>query len=608
MPFISKSFISRLLEKVDIVDVISSRVKLKRSGGNTFMACCPFHSEKTPSFSVHQGKQFYNCFGCHKAGNAINFIMEYDHVTYPEAVEIIASIAGVEVEYENNGNFNPEDKVKTQNYYSLMESAVRFYEQELYRNSKALDYLEHRGLSRTTVEKYHIGFAPDDWNFLKSRLNPQNNIDLQNSLVEIGLLNLSDGGKSYDTFRNRLIIPIRDKRGRTIGLGGRVLDNSKPKYINSKESTIYKKGWELFNLDYVRKLRTEDFSYILVTEGYMDVIALDQYGFHNAVASLGTATTTEQIELLLKQTDHIKFCYDGDDAGRHAAWRVLENSLGVVEDDKVFSFCFLPKEHDPDTFVRTFGADSLRVEFDNALSLIDYIISELNAKYNVYERSGQIGCINEASYIYMRMNNRASVTRETFKLAVSALVNCPIDQLDAIFKAKMNSNGYPNQGDNYHNNLSPNNLPKIKDPTNFQWLIRQLFVHPDYFRYIQNPDMLVGILQKYSNKRVEILGQVLGILQRNPEIKSGVMLEEFSDNQKIYNFIRQLLSIEETSLNEIYEVNVGDFIRLIRQVILDVLSEKKRDYIAKSTKPEGLTPEELAEFEFLTKKSKELNF
>lgn len=601
MPYIKSSFVQKLLDRVDIVDVISSRVKLKRSGTNSFTCCCPFHSEKTPSFSVHQGRQFFNCFGCHKAGNAINFIQEYDHVPFNEAIEIIAEMANIDVEYEH-GKEPVQNQFQKKNYTEIMETAVRLYEQELFKHKEALEYLNNRGITRETVAKYHIGFAPDNWNFIRDSI-AKNNINLQNTLKELGLVNEGQGGRIYDVFRNRLIIPIRDKRGRTVAFGGRVLDSSKPKYINTKESPIYKKGYELFNLDYVRKLGKDEYNYVLVTEGYMDVIALDQYGIHNAVASLGTATTTEQINILLKQTDHIKFCYDGDAAGRKAAWHVLENSLSEVEDDKVFSFCFLPIEHDPDSYVRTYGVDKLREEFDKASSLVDYISSELASRYNLSEISERIRLLNEAAIIASKIPDDAIATKEALKNEIARIAYTSKDEVNIIFNGKKAQSSQEKEVQDLTRKL----VNAKREVTKYQWLIAQMVRNPHFYAQIPNPDELMLLLKKYSPERIEVLERILNTIKSKQDITTGSLLLVFQEEPKVINFINYLISLKEESLSNDFNIKVVDLLQNIKDLLLEALSNRNEQLMAKSRQNQQLTHEEMVEYDFLCKKIHELS-
>ncbi|MCG9678264.1 DNA primase [Vibrio sp. Isolate24] len=378
---IPRSFIDDLLARLDIVDIIDARVKLKKKGKN-YSACCPFHNEKTPSFSVSQEKQFYHCFGCGAHGNAIDFMMEYERLEFPEAIEELASYLGIDVprEQRQGGRFpsnqpqaNTEQK---RNLYDLMTGIAQFYRDQLKLSTSkvAIDYLKDRGLSGEIVQKFGIGYVADEWDLVRKNFGQQK--QAQDLLVSGGMLIENDKGNRYDRFRGRVMFPIRDRRGRVIGFGGRVIGDGTPKYLNSPETPIFHKGKELYGLYEVMQAYREP-PQILVVEGYMDVVALAQYGIDYAVASLGTSTTDDHIRQLFRQTDTIVCCYDGDRAGREAARRAMENALAFLNANKILKVLFLPDGEDPDSFVRKFGKEALEAEIDNADSLIDFLLSEI---------------------------------------------------------------------------------------------------------------------------------------------------------------------------------------------------------------------------------------
>lgn len=357
---IPSEFIDELLAKVDVVDIIDEQVPLKKSGAN-YMACCPFHKEKTPSFSVSPSKQFYHCFSCGAHGSAIGFVMEHQGLSFPEAVQYLADRVGMTVPQVRGRNDNPEvraeRKKKQQTLEETVAAAADFYAQQLKFNPAAKEYLDKRGLSAEAIAHYGLGYAPDGWQPLAQVFQPYPNT----ALVDSGMV-IANEGKHYDRFRHRIMFPIRDPRGQVIGFGGRVLDNSKPKYLNSPDTPLFDKGKNLYGL-YEGRAAIKDAGRILVVEGYMDVVALSQFGIGYSVAALGTATTAEHVKILMRQTDDIYFCFDGDSAGRKAAWRALENALPQLKDDKTLSFLFLPPEHDPDSFIRQYG----RQRFEDAL-------------------------------------------------------------------------------------------------------------------------------------------------------------------------------------------------------------------------------------------------
>ncbi|WP_142804367.1 DNA primase [Tepidiphilus sp. J10] len=385
---IPHDFIDELLARVDLVDVVGKRLKLKKSGANYF-ACCPFHGEKTPSFSVSPAKQFYHCFGCGAHGTAITFLMEYEGLGFVDAVEALAAETGLKVPRAQGAISAAEaaqQKSERQLLLELHAKAADFYRRSLERSPKARAYLEQRGILPATVERFGLGYAPSEWQAL-SAIFPHYGEPL---LEKAGLVIAPpESGKRYDRFRDRLIFPIHDRQGKIIAFGGRSLDGGEPKYLNSPETPLFEKGRTLYGLALARDgIREAGFA--LVTEGYVDVIMLAQHGLTNAVAALGTATTAEHVRTLLALTDQIVFCFDGDEAGRRAAWRALENSLEALKDDSRLRFVFLPPEHDPDSFVRAHGADAFRALIaDAAKPLTTYLFDELTRDEDLHTAEGR---------------------------------------------------------------------------------------------------------------------------------------------------------------------------------------------------------------------------
>lgn len=385
---IPRSFIDDILARTDIVELINSRVKLKKAGRD-YQACCPFHHEKTPSFTVSQKKQFYHCFGCHAHGNAISFLMEYDKLEYVEAIEELALMHGLEIPYEKSphfdGSFAKNSKNK-RNLYELMQEVAQFYQQQLSQHIPPQHYLQQRGLSPEIIQRFQIGFVPNTSNAVLRKFGT--NAELQQKLFDAGMLSRNDRGDVYDRFRHRIMFPIRDRRGRYIAFGGRVLGDEKPKYLNSPECMIYHKGNELYGL--FEALQVNDSpEMLLVVEGYMDVVALAQFGVDYAVASLGTATTPEQIQVAFRATEQIVCCYDADRAGRDAAWRALENALPYLEDGRQLKFIFLPDGEDPDTFIRQYGKAAFEDYLKNAQSLSDFLFATLSAQVDFSSSEGK---------------------------------------------------------------------------------------------------------------------------------------------------------------------------------------------------------------------------
>ncbi|CAK13369.1 DNA primase [Pseudomonas entomophila] len=376
---IPQSFIDDLLNRTDIVDVVSSRVQLKKTGKN-LSACCPFHKEKSPSFTVSPDKQFYYCFGCGAGGNALGFVMDHDNLDFPQAVEELARAAGMEVPREEGRRGQKPRQPTDSPLYPLLEAAAEFYRQALRNHptrKAAVEYLKGRGLSGEIARDFGLGFAPPGWDNLLKHLGADTL--QQKVMIDAGLLiENAESGKRYDRFRDRVMFPIRDSRGRVIAFGGRVLGDDKPKYLNSPETPVFHKGQELYGLYEARK-HNRNLDEIIVVEGYMDVIALAQQGLRNAVATLGTATSEEHLKRLFRVVPSVLFCFDGDQAGRKAAWRALESTLSSLQDGRRARFLFLPEGEDPDSLVRAEGTDAFQARINqHAQSLADYFFEQLS--------------------------------------------------------------------------------------------------------------------------------------------------------------------------------------------------------------------------------------
>ena len=377
---IPQTFITDLLNRVDIVDVVGRYVQLKKGGAN-YMGLCPFHSEKSPSFTVSPTKQFYHCFGCGAHGTSIGFLIEYSGMGFVDAVKDLAQGVGMVVP-EADDKIPPLQRAQNQaQALALTEAMTRacdYYRSQLRGAQNAIAYLKNRGLTGEVAARFGMGYAPSGWDNLRSVFPDYEAL----ALVESGLVidKVDEDGnnkKRYDRFRERIMFPIRNTKGQVIGFGGRVLDQGEPKYLNSPETPLFQKGLELYGLFEARQA-IRDAGYVLVTEGYMDVVALAQLGFPQAVATLGTACTSTHVQKLLRQTDTVIFSFDGDKAGRRAARRALEACLPQVTDDKTIKFLFLPTEHDPDSYVREFGADAFATEIDEAMPLSQFLLREVS--------------------------------------------------------------------------------------------------------------------------------------------------------------------------------------------------------------------------------------
>ena len=395
---IPREFIDDIIARTDIVELVDSRVRLKKAGRN-HQACCPFHDEKSPSFTVSQDKQFYHCFGCGAHGNVISFLMEFDRLEFPEAIEELAQYHSIEVPREKGGAPPPsaEQKQQKESDYELMEKVAKFFAQQLRIHSdkaKAVNYLKNRGLSGEIVKAFDMGYAPPEWDSILKNFGVSP--EYQRQLLDLKLITENDNRRRFDFFRDRIMFPIRDKRGRVIGFGGRVLDDGGPKYLNSPETRIFHKGHELYGF-YQAKQAHRNLTRVMIVEGYMDVVALGQFGIDYAVASLGTATTAEHIQMLFRATSEVVCCYDGDRAGREAAWRALENALPYLKDGVEMKFLFLPDGEDPDTLVRKIGKDIFEESLKNdAVPLSKFFFDNLLQRHHVSSNEGKAALKAEA--------------------------------------------------------------------------------------------------------------------------------------------------------------------------------------------------------------------
>jgi len=421
---IPQSFIQDLLGRVDIVEVVDRHVKLKRSGAN-YSACCPFHTEKSPSFTVSPTKQFYHCFGCGAHGTAIGFMMEYSGMGFVDAVKDLAQSVGMQVPEEARSEYSQRRAEEGPDLYGVLLQAAQFYRNQLKDAPQAIEYLKRRGLSGEIAKQFGIGYAPDGWQALAA-VFPDYNAKL---LVAAGLVIEGEGGKRYDRFRNRIMFPIVNERANVIGFGGRVLDSGEPKYLNSPETSVFEKGRELYGLFQGRKA-IRDAGKVLVVEGYMDVIGLAQYGVGFAVAALGTAATSVHIQKLLRLTDDIVFCFDGDEAGRRAAWRALENSLSQTADGKTISFLFLPDGEDPDTYVRKCAENDIW----KSVPLSDFLISELKSRVDLSSTEGRAKLMQQAKPLVKQI--AAPMLSLLIRKELAQLVGVSQQELDANFEIR----------------------------------------------------------------------------------------------------------------------------------------------------------------------------
>jgi DNA primase len=434
MGLIPQTFIDELIARADIVEVIGSRVQLKKAG-REFKACCPFHNEKSASFWVSPEKQFYHCFGCGAHGTVLRFLMEHDHMAFPEAVEELATRLGLEVPHEGSNAPGGPRRVD-EPLYDVMGHVARFYIETLARDERAQQYVARRGLDQETVEKFGIGYAPNSWNEVLRRFG--GNDDARRTLTDLGLIierdrgQIRDGERHYDRFRDRIMFPIRDSRGRIIAFGGRILDQGEPKYLNSPETVLFHKGRELYGLYEARRSRS-NLKRLLIVEGYMDAVRLHQYGINYAVATLGTATTPEHFKRIFRIVSEVVFAFDGDRAGRAAAWRALQHALPEARQGREIRFLFLPDGHDPDSLVGEEGAAAFEGRLDATLPLSEYLIRELSEQSDLAHADGRARFSENARPLWAKLPE--GVYRELMLARIAEVVGIAPQRLQELWDA-----------------------------------------------------------------------------------------------------------------------------------------------------------------------------
>lgn len=545
---IPPQFIDDLLTRVDIVDVVDARVPLKKAGRN-HQACCPFHNEKTPSFTVSPEKQFYHCFGCGAHGTAIGFLMEYDQMSFPEAIQELADSVGMTVPTTNVPSLTPAK----QNLYELLEKVSKYYVHQLHshpQRGQFMSYLRNRGLSSTTIERFQIGIAPEGWdNVLKTfGANPH----AVNQLNEVGLLSKNDSGRQYDRFRARVMFPILDRRGRVIGFGGRVLDDSTPKYLNSPETTVFHKGSELYGLYQARKANRR-LERIIIVEGYMDVVALAQYGVENAVATLGTATTPEHLKQLLRSAPEIVFCFDGDRAGREAAWRAAENALPMLGGNHELKFMFLPDGEDPDTLVRQEGAEGFNQRVLAAQSYSDYFFETLQSRVDIGSMDGRARLV-ELTKPYLR-HVQAGVYRDMLEQRLAQISQTDRSVLNRhLDKPKATQ--------------TKKHTPTSGAMTPVRYAITLLLHHPSLAQQTKDIAQLRVIEQPGMN----ILIHLLETLHQSPHLNTAALLERWREHE--HGVHLQRLAQQPLNLN--LEQSQPEFLGVIEQLEKQVMVSRQQ--------------------------------
>ncbi len=542
---IPQDFIDDLLTRIDIIDVIDSYVPLRKAGRN-HQALCPFHDEKTPSFTASQEKQFYHCFGCGANGTAITFLMDYKGMDFVEAIEELASRAGVEVPRE--GGISHKDSGSAE-LYELMEMVVRYFCRQLREHPeahRAVNYLKGRGISGELAAEFELGFAPSGWDNLLKSLGNSN--AAQERLTRTGMVLRKDTGGFYDRFRDRIIFPIRDQRGRAIGFGGRVLDEGTPKYLNSPETSIFHKGRELYGL-YQARRKLKDLDHLYIVEGYMDVLALAQYGIQNTVATLGTAVTPEHLDRLFKVTSKLIFCFDGDAAGQNAAWRALEIALPLLRDGRQSYFMFMPEGDDPDSYVRKHGSKQFGYASDY-VPLSDYLLNTLRNDIDLKTREGRALLVEKTVPYLSRLP--AGALRELLLKDIATYSELSVKDLKQLLLDKQQTQ--QKQQRNIHRTTL-----KQGDSTLIGKAIRLLLHHPS----IAELDKTSAELAEINVPGIEFLQELLSFIISHPDTTSAGILEHWR-NSKFERRLNELASME-SPLTEKHEIE-AEFLGVISKI------------------------------------------
>ncbi len=555
---IPQSFIDDLVSRADIVDIVNARVTLRKAG-REFSACCPFHNEKTPSFTVSREKQFYHCFGCGAHGTAISFLMEYNHMTFVDAIEELASNLGLEIPYENHNN---PKRASNDDLYALLKQASNDYQEQLRNHSnstQAIEYLKDRGLSGKTAKEFSIGYAPPGWDHLRQRLG--NGDHKQKQLTLSGMLIENEDGKRYDRFRNRIMFPIRDRRGRTIGFGGRALGDDKPKYLNSPETPLFHKGKELYGLfEAQQALRKID--QLLVVEGYMDVTSLAEHGIRYAVATLGTATTREHLSLLFRTTDKIIFCFDGDRAGREAAWKALQVALPTIHEGKQINFMFLPDGEDPDSLVQKEGREQFENRINQAQPLSEFIFDRLSQDVDTSTIDGRARLTELTRNLLSQLPGGVFKHMLTERLA--KIVEVDSERLTTFIT--------PHE----HPKRPKHNLKNKSQLTPVSFMIALLLQHPKLSALAYNFE---------ANLDTEIPGlnlliELLELLRKNPNLQTGALLEHWRDQEAsrhLFKLAQWQFPLEEEHMESEFQGALKQLRTKLNEQTTEQLLKKERE-------------------------------
>ncbi len=575
---IPESFIDELMTRVDLVAVIDARVPLRKAG-REFIACCPFHSEKTPSFTVSPEKQFYHCFGCGAHGTAVGFLMEYEHLEFMEALEDLAAQVGLTVPKEV-GRAQPDSAAPL---YAMLDQASRFFRRQLraHRDAgRAVQYLKARGLSGAIAAEYGLGFAPPGWDSLRQALG--NDEHGRKALIDAGLLIDKGDGQGYDRFRDRIMFPIRDRRGRVIGFGGRVLGEGEPKYLNSPETPVFHKGRELFGL-YEARQALRRIERLLVVEGYMDVVALAQFGIRDAVATLGTATTPEHLEAIFRTTSEAVFCFDGDRAGRDAAWKALETVLPLLREGRRVRFLVLPQGEDPDSQVRSEGPERFQGRIAKATPLSEFFYERLTAGADLSSMDGRARLVDEARALLDKLP--AGIFQHLMIRRLAELVRMQPERLEQELGRARKPR--PRQA------LAA--ASGANQPSAVRKAVAMLIQHPSL------ASLGVSLVEQADPEisGVPLLVDLLELLQARPTLSTGALLERWRGSEEGRH-------LEKLALWPLYipdeglDAEFSDLIYLLEKKF----KERRIERLLAKARAQGLSPEEKSQLNQLLSRGK----
>jgi DNA primase len=561
---IPQDFIDDLIARADIVEVVGKRVQLKKAG-REFKACCPFHDEKSPSFTVSPGKGFYHCFGCGAHGTAIGFLMEFDHMSFVDAIESLANSMGVEVPRSESD----QPARRYDELFSLMDSVARHWQECLKDSPAAVEYLKKRGIDGSTAKRYGIGYSPDGWSNVLDKFGQSD--EAAERLLATGLIIRKDNGKHYDRFRDRLMFPIRDARGRTIGFGGRTMGDGEPKYLNSPETVLFHKGRELYGL-YEARQALRHIERLVIVEGYMDTVALARHGIDFAVATLGTATTTEHLNRLFRLTENAYFSFDGDRAGKKAAWRALENALPQIREGRQIRFVFLPDGEDPDSFVNANGADAFVKLLDKGLPLSEFLIQELASQVDMETIDGRAKLAEMARPLVNKLPD--GVYRELLIDGLAEAVGLTAAKLEAMLAKDRSTTGGARNAEQVVSSRATR-MPVAGQPSVVRRAITLLLNNPEAGRKL-DIEKLAGV----SRPGTDLLAALIETVQEEPNITTAGLLERWRHDEKGRHLGK--LAAADVPLDEDFDAaaELGECLQQLalagRKERIDYLIEKQR--------------------------------